>query len=88
MRRKQNNNNNNNNNPTAFSWNSGPILAGGVAEALSEIVEQMILPTHVEAMSDEAGVEIARKVRPSKQHLQPSRLFASSSEEGKVELYT
>ena len=41
----------------------------GVAEALREIVEQSILPTHLEAMSDEAGVEIARKVRPSDHHL-------------------
>ncbi|CAM9523334.1 unnamed protein product, partial [Ectocarpus fasciculatus] len=31
---------------------------GGVVEALREIVEEVLLPTHVETMSDEIGVEI------------------------------
>lgn len=36
---------------------------GGVVEALREIVEDSMLPTHFEAMADEVGVEIARTVR-------------------------
>lgn len=51
-----------------------------MTEALSEIVEQKILPAHVEAMSDEAGVEIARKVPQS------SRLFVPYSDGEEVEL--
>ena len=34
-----------------------------MVEALREIVEDSVLPTHLEAMADEVGVEIARTVR-------------------------
>lgn len=38
----------------------------GVAEVLREIVEEVLLPTHAETMSDEIGVEITSPVRSAK----------------------
>lgn len=36
---------------------------GGTVEAMREIVEEVLLPTHTLTMSDEVGVEITRPVR-------------------------
>lgn len=51
-----------------------------MVEALREIVEEVLLPTHSETMSDEVGVEITRPVRSAT--LLPTRYVRSKMMDG------